>query len=42
MQNKILIKNARIVNEGTILDGDILIEGELTETREVDRLRRKA
>jgi dihydroorotase len=29
MQNKILIKNARIVNEGTILDGDILIEGEL-------------
>lgn len=28
MQNQILIKNARIVNEGSIVSGDILIEGE--------------
>ena len=27
--NRILIKNARIVNEGTIFEGDVLIENDL-------------
>ena len=27
--NKILIKNAKIVNEGTIFEGDLLIENDL-------------
>ena len=27
--NKVLIKNAKIVNEGTIFEGDVLIENDI-------------
>jgi dihydroorotase len=32
--NKVLIKNAKIVNEGVIFEGDVLIENDIVEISE--------
>ena len=37
MVNQILIQNAKIVNEGVVFEGDVLIEDEFTSTMNINQ-----